>query len=1276
MKDRRFRLVSTLLVTLMLALAGTLAYGQGATTTSLSGTVTDSSGAVVPGAEVTIKNNGTGAAFNTVTGANGTFTVPALQPGTYTVTVALMGFKTWTAPDVIVNVATPASVRAVLELGKLEETVIVEGATQIVQTQTSAIASTISTKQITTLPGGRDMFGLMMLMPGVSTSSSSVRYGTVNGLPQSAVNITLDGMNIQDNYLKTTDGMFTRVSPRIDAVEEMTIGTAAQGADMAGQGGVQVKYVTRSGSNQWRGSAYYYFQRDWMNTNTWWNKHYDVGADGKPSDKPVVAQYQPGGRLGGPILKDKAFFFINYEVNRTPGTSKNSQLIMSPKSQQGLFQYKGQTIDLLALAQKNGQTSTIDPTVASVLAAIRASTQLAGTVNDTAGDPLTQDYSFQFPTKGLTKYPTIRLDYNLTNKHRLTGSITQNHLESTPDTLNGYQRPFPGFSTHGMQDSYRWTSQITVRSTLTANMVNEARLGGTGGATYFNPELSPDMFTGTPNQNGYAITVSGFRSIDNPYSAYTNSSREGGTRVIEDTLNWLKGSHSMSIGGSFTQPNVWYIADQAVPRLRFGVVSGDPANDMFNTKNFPGASNTDLSNAKALYALLTGRVSSIDVTARIEPDGSTFAALGPSYEQGRLRQLGFYWQDSWRMKPNLTVNAGLRYDIQYPFYATNNSYSTAALADVFGITGLGSGFDPSSVVTNLGNLFRPGVFEGTKTTYQMLTKSTYAYNVDYNNVAPSIGIAWKLPQAKGFLGKVTGEDAVIRGGWNLAYQRGGMNDFRGVFSSNPGVSYDLTRNVTNGNLGTPPILMGSSNLAVATPPTRTYPMAVPSASSSVNTFDPNIQLPYAASGSIGFQRALNKTTAVEVRWVHTTASGMWTTRNFNEVNIIENGFLDEFRKAQANYVASGGKTFAYTGPGTNPLPIFLAWFNGKTSVNDPKAYSGSNWTNSDYTTDLNAMNPDPVGLAGTLRTNATFKKNAATANYAANFFVVNPDVGSANVTTNGGDTRYNALQIELRRRFSNGLQVNANYAFGKGQRQIFTSFRKPYRWDDLNYTTAPGNDYGNIQHVFSSNWVYELPFGQGKRFGGGVSRNVNRIIGNWSYTGIARFQSGRLIDLGNRRLNGMTREDVQKLLKIRMVTDPSNQFRTLIYDWPQDIIDNTIKAYQTTYNGYAEGAPSGRYFSPANGPDCIETGGSYGDCGIGSLVVQGPKIIRFDMSMMKDIMVTSRVGVQFQVTVFNVFNRLNLLPTSGIGGSTYDDFQVTGSTDSARTGQLSFRINW
>src|SRR5262249_8092738 len=149
-------------------------------------------------------------------------------------------------------------------------------------------------------------------------------------------------------YLKSSDGMFARVSPRLDAVEEVTVSTAAQGADMAGQGAVQIKFVTRSGTNNLAGAGYYYLRRDWMNTNTWFNLHRNVDANGVPLPKPVLTQYQPGFRLGGPILiprlwdgRDKAFFFVNYEESRSPGSIVNNRTIMSPSSERGLFQYSG-----------------------------------------------------------------------------------------------------------------------------------------------------------------------------------------------------------------------------------------------------------------------------------------------------------------------------------------------------------------------------------------------------------------------------------------------------------------------------------------------------------------------------------------------------------------------------------------------------------------------------------------------------------------------------------------------------------------------------------------------------------------------------------------------------------------------------------------------------------------------------------------------------------------------------------------------------------------------
>src|SRR5215831_1696402 len=346
------------------------AFAQGSATSSIAGTVVDTSGAGVPGADVTATNADNGAVFRGVSSENGAFTIPAVPTGTYSVSIALQGFKTATVKDVVVTAGGPASVKATLQVGGVEETVTVASTSEIIQTQSTTVAQTLSARQISNLPvPGRAAFDLALYMPGVTTTNGSVRGSIVNGLPQSAVNITLDGMNIQDNYLKTTDGMFTRVSPRLDAVDEVTVATASNGADSAGQGAVQIKFVTKSGTNRYSGSGYYYLQRDWMNSNTWYNEHIAVTATGVPATKPVQANYQPGFSIGGPISipglydgRDHAFFFVNYEQLRSPGTVSNTRTIMSPSSEQGIFQYAtGAPVDLMALAAKNGQIARIDP---------------------------------------------------------------------------------------------------------------------------------------------------------------------------------------------------------------------------------------------------------------------------------------------------------------------------------------------------------------------------------------------------------------------------------------------------------------------------------------------------------------------------------------------------------------------------------------------------------------------------------------------------------------------------------------------------------------------------------------------------------------------------------------------------------------------------------------------------------------------------------------------------------------------------------------------------
>jgi hypothetical protein len=215
---------------------------------------------------------------------------------------------------------------------------------------------------------------------------------------------------------------------------------------------------------------------------------------------------------------------------------------------------------------------------------------------------------------------------------------------------------------------------------------------------------------------------------------------------------------------------------------------------------------------------------------------------------------------------------------------------------------------------------------------------------------------------------------------------------------------------------------------------------------------------------------------------------------------------------------------------------------------------------------------------------------------------------------------------------------------------------------------------GDVTHAFKATGVYELPFGQGRRFGGNSGTGMDRLIGGWQISGTTRIQSGRLFDLGNVQVFGMTHDDVQKLFRLRMVND------TIVYAWPQDIIDETIKAYSTSATsptGYgALGAPTGRYFAPANDPGCIETiANDYGECGVRSLIVTGPIVANLDLSLRKRVNITGRVVYEFSLDVFNVTNRITWVPALGVGSTTLANWQA-GLPSSARTMQIGTRISW
>jgi Carboxypeptidase regulatory-like domain/TonB dependent receptor-like, beta-barrel/TonB-dependent Receptor Plug Domain len=1290
---------------LILFLGAPAVYGQGGTTSTISGVVTDVGGGVVPGADVTVKHNATGVSNESITNSDGSFSFPGLNPGAYTVTVSLQGFKTVVVNNVVVTSGAPAAVKATLEVGGLSEQVVVTSSSEIVQTNSPTISSTVTSTQITKLPlTSRSAMDFVNFLPGVSTPAGN-RDATINGLPRGMINITLDGVNIQDNTLRSTDGFFAIVSPRLDSVEEVTVTTATQGAGDAGQGAVQVKFVTRSGTNSFTGSGYYYNRNDRYNANTWFNNRNGVA-------KAKLRQNQIGGRAGGPIVipglfdgHSKAFFFANFEQVSTPSDTTRQRTKLNPAAAAGTFTYGTTSVNLFQLAAANGQTSTMDPTIGKILSDIAAATQ-GGSIQTI--DTNLDRFTFNVPVDSKRIYPTFRLDYNLSQRHRASFSYNYQKFTDAPDTLNNRDASYPGFPVEAGQESVRMSWSAPVRSVLSSNLVNEARVGYSGAPVTFFGELTTSMFSGTKvPQAGYQMVFPTVNAtLTNPSPTANPSSRNATSVVVEDTISWLKGAHSITGGVSFSQYDIWAKNEMLVPQLRFSVLTSDPANAMFNAANFPGASAANITAAANLYALLTGRINQIAGDARIDEATGEYKWVGQGREAGRLREGGIYLQDQWRVRRNMSINAGFRYDVQLPFYSLNSLYSYATVDDLCGVSG--------KKTDNSCNLFQAGNMPGQSPTFKQLIEGSKPYNTDYNNVAPSVGFAWTPERRSGMLGTLMGPDGdfVVRGGYTRSFSRAGLNDFTGIFTANPGLRIIVNRDDASGNLGTAPLLLRDSARLTqpAFPSKPVYPMT-DVVTQDVNVIDPNIRVPYADSYSIGLQRSLTKNIALEVRYVGTRGNDSWRTTvngnngqnagngsgtlNFNEYNIYENGFINEFRRAQsnlkANIAAGRGATFAYTGAaGTAPLPVFLGFFNAQNAANAGNAalYTGTNWTSTTFLNFLAERNPNPFGFANAnttntnepqngLMSNATLRANAAAAGIPANYFVANPDLlGGAFLLTNSGKSKYDSLQVELRRRYADGLLFQTSYVFGHGYVTDWESWRKEQVW--IRDAGTPGD----VTHQFKANVVYDLPFGNGHKWGSQANGVVDRIIGGWQVGLSARIQSGRLIDVGNVRVVGMTDQDARAMFKLRF-DDAGRK----VWMLPQDVIDNTLNAFSvsaTSASGYSGAAPTGRYFAPANGPDCIEidSGADYGACANRSVVLTGPMFRQFDLRFSKRTKLAGRTDFEVAAEMLNVFNQANFVPV-GIGsgptlGSQISSYEVTTltGTNTSRLIQFVARFNF
>jgi len=1276
------------------------------TTGSISGTVTDQTGAVVPGANVTVKGEA-GQQFTAVTKGDGVFTIPGVPAGTptYTVTITAPSFKTAVIQKVKVDVATPATVNAQLEPGNINETVVVASGAEVLQTETATVGTTITGRQILETPiQSRDALDLVTTLPG-TTTTGVVRTSSINGLPKSALTIQIDGVDVQDNFLKSSDGFFTFIRPRIDAIDEVTVSTATPGAESSGDGAVAIKFQTRRGTDEYHGSGFWQHRDEGLNATNFQNNYLKV-----PKSKLRLNQF--GGSFGGPIPlphfgeggpsvssgKGRAYFFFNYERFHLNETSPNRQRqVLTQEAQNGIFRYGANgtsAVNLFNIAGAQGLgVTTIDPTVNNMLNTIRAATAVRGSFDalGTGGLFFRQPFNFANDGQQRRRFFVLRMDGNITKNHSIEGVFNDQPFRSNVDFLNSVDPAFPNLANAGTQNSDRRSLSIGVRSSFGSSVVNEFRYsqlaGWLGGDSRFELVGGPEFFTNL--MQGYSITMAA-AGLTNPAIRNAFSGRSSPTRDFSDTVTLVKGTHSFSFGGQLKR--VQTISDSVglvAPTLNFGLVATDNALlNAFTPTTVPGATAAEITNAQNLYAVLTGRVSGFNSNAILGADGK-YHFNGSRHFEIEENTNGVFVQDSWRAKSNLTLTYGVRWQPQTG--AKMNSANFALLTD------------PNMVfdVSGPGNLFSPGTLTGQVPKVRVNDIGEKAFADDMNNFAPSVGLVWS-PNFTGGMGKkLFGGDgaSVFRGGFSRAFVREGTLIVENSVGQNPGGSLSLQRSTTLGNLSVGTLFRNPGNPNIVPPAFGADPInprTVTTADAALG-FTPDFHSGYVDSWSVGYQRQLGRDTVIEFRYVGNRGKDLQVQYNINEVNAIENGFGAEFALAQKNLVANiaagKGANFRFdpTVPGTVPLPIIVSYLAGNVNPNAAASYNGANFANTTLVNLLSVANPNIIGFgttagfAGQLANTAAFRTNGAAAGRPVNFFHNCPTtLGFCFQFDNTEKSWFDAGVIEVRRRMSAGLRFQASYQYGK-------SFTNAYASSNTTFFGLGGGDQSNaannalrnrgldksfsqidLRHAFKFDATYDLPFGHGRKFLSSSHWLADFVLGGWTLSPTVRWQSGSPILMENVQLVGMTVDELQDAIRPYFnttVTQPNGATSVANVTWlPSDIIDNTIRAFTTTgstVSGYNAGqGPTGRFIAPSGFGNCQAR--TTGQCGFRKLVIFGPQFFKIDSAIGKRFKINERANVEFRMTMFDVLNHTNWR----LGGWTGNVNNIT-----AFTGQFGQMLN-
>jgi hypothetical protein len=1024
----------------------------------LEGIIQDQTQAVIPGVSVIATNTATNISYNSVTNEAGRYVFVSLPPATYSLTAELPGFKKAVHNAVLLQIGDARTVNLVLQPGDVSEKVTVTAETPLIDLTTAKIGSVVEQRQVVELPlNGRNAMMLFYLQAGTNPKdiqTSQQQSGGVDGLAPNTNNIKVEGIFSSNPGYDYSPANPNTPVPQ-EAVGEYRVTTSGALADAGRGSGAQVAVFLKSGTNEFHGSVFEFNRNTILNANDFFNNR--SGAK-----RPDLKRNQFGFSLGGPIVKNRTFFFGTVEWQRQSEGVIQNLMVYTPTMRQGIFRYNTQGANSGAIVDSNGNPRvplgtidllTIDPTrqgMDTVFLPKLLAMQPAPNNYDIGDGLNTAGHRFTSPRPNNGNQWLFKID------HELNGS---NHI-SIAYSRYKYNNPQPQLisriSPEGFIEFKRALSvRLLTRFSPTLN--NEFSFGGNLRQSV-RPITNTDQETA---QGNIQLTGLGNGNINTIRSGQNNPANNFG---FSDSASWVKSNHTISFGGE-----LWYevmnrsigynqnAGPGGVNALNFPVLNTDIAYNPANIPALQGLSSPDRVRAQQLTNDLTGSIGIISQTFFLT-NKDAYVPYSPNYQQLRQLEGSLFVQDIWKLRQRLSINAGLRYEMLPPGSIANGAfgYPMGGAAGALGIQG------PTAQPTKWGIAPNNG-------------KDIVRY--DRNNFGPHLGFSWD-PFGKG--------STTISSSYGIAYDRSMMVVYGDFSAQNYGAA-------TTVNL-IPFTRLSDPNLyktVLPIPAPQLFADLGFTRDSRAYAADPGISTPYVQSWNLRIAQQIGNDWKVEAAYVGNHAVGQWRAVNFNQVEIRKNGFLDAFKIAQRNLAQNGNPT---RGESLGSLDGLFALI--------PSAQYNLITTNQaaaladflDTTTLSSGVRGGLVKAAGLPNT----------------FFRFNPQVLNLNIVGNRTHSTWNAMKLSLNRRLQQGVYAQANYTFAKGltdyitQQQLFEDYR-----DNANMSLDKAVQRFDSTHTMQVNGIFELPFGKDRRFLTGASGLAQALLGGWQLNGIYQWTTGR-----------------------------------------------------------------------------------------------------------------------------------------------------------------------